>query len=111
MAFSWDVTLGHLLVAIPLTFGATAYLVTDHNAVASIQSNISDLKASMKDQFASITTAIGNLPDVQAQSKQVERRVNDLESFKRETDVKVVDFLLRLGNVEFVQKQGLRQPK
>lgn len=99
MAFRFDVNLGHVLIAVPLLVGMTAYFVTDHTTVAMLSESVKqltsdhttvqiltdnvkqlrvdlagafkDVKDDTKAQVKEVRSDIAGLPNVQAQIIQI----------------------------------------
>jgi TolA-binding protein len=134
MAFKFDVNLGHVLIAVPLLVGMTAYFVTDHTTVAMLSESVkslasdhttvatltenvkqlrSDLGAGFKDvkddtktQVHEVRTDIASLPNVQAQLIQM-NKVQDQATARADQLSSRLDQTQRTNDIQDGKISGL----
>lgn len=105
MAFKWDVNLGHMLIAVPLIVGGTAYVVSDHSAQLNLASAFEQLRASTEKMATAasvdalrydtnkkldeLSHQVSGLPDQTALLRQMDNRVSQLEANKKDRDAQM----------------------
>lgn len=105
MAFKWDVNLGHMLIAVPLIVGGTAYIVSDHNAQVNLAAtfdqfrttmatmataaSVDALRADTGRRLDDLSRQVSGLPDQSASLRTVDARVTRLETNKSDRDAQI----------------------
>jgi hypothetical protein len=105
MAFKWDVNLGHMLIAVPLIIGGTAYIVTDHNAQITLAAAFEQLRTTMATMATAasvdalrvdtnrrldeLRNQVSGLPDQSASLHTMDSRMTRIEANKSDRDAQI----------------------
>ena len=78
--FDPKVDLGQIVVALVAAGGVTVWAITSATHATDARSDVASLRADMNEQFHQVRLDIANLPDVQAQIVQMNRRLDQDDS-------------------------------